>query len=86
MNPENQERDASLSKLAAAIFIGSYLVSSWLSLELYNPPISEPFDNPPWYFIRQDAVHGLSFLPLFIGCVIAIFVAVRRNYPRRRGI
>jgi len=82
MERENQERDASLSKLAAVIFVLLYAAAGWLGLELYDPPLHEPFDNPPWYFIRQDAVRGLVFLPLVLVLVAAIFVALRKHYPQ----
>lgn len=82
MTAENQERDARLAKLAGAIFLVSYAVSSWMSIQLYDPPLSEPFDNPPWYFIRQDAVMGLCFLPLFIAGTSAVFVAMRKGLPQ----
>lgn len=82
MDLANQERDASFSKLAVAIFLASYMVASWISLEFYNPPLNEPFDNPPWYFIRRDAVRGLCFLPLFLACVATILLAVRKNFTQ----
>jgi hypothetical protein len=82
LNAEDQDRDARLSKLAGLIFLLSYGVSCWIALEVQRTTTPGSFDNPPWYFIRQDAIMGLSFLPLFLTCAAAIFLAMRRKFTQ----
>ena len=82
MDLANQERDARLSKLAGVAFILLYAASILISLELQRRADRDPFGDPPWYFIRHDAIHGLVFLPLAIACVVTILVAMRRKYPQ----
>ena len=37
--------------------------------------------DPPWYFIRQDAINGMCMLLYFVACVTVGTLAIRKNWP-----
>jgi len=40
-----------------------------------------PGGDAPWYFIRQDAIHGIFLLPYLVLCLIIGTVAIRKGWP-----
>jgi hypothetical protein len=69
-NSELQSGKRSLPIVAVSVIL--YALATLLSLELiqiYQIPSDRPGGAPPWYFIRQDAIHGMCFLLYFLVCL-----------------
>lgn len=70
MGPQPQDGKKSLPLLAISVVL--YALAAWLSLELsqrYAIPSDHPGGDPPWYFIRRDAIQGICFLLYFLVCL-----------------
>lgn len=62
--------------------VALYAVFAWLSVTLaqrFQFPADSPGDEPPWYFIRSDAIHGLCMLAYFLSCAVIGLVAMRKK-------
>jgi hypothetical protein len=53
-------------------WLGLYLMERF---QLPDPPGGEP----PWYFIRRDAIEGLCFIPYLVACVLIGLIAIRQK-------
>lgn len=40
-----------------------------------------PGGDAPWYFIRQDAIHGLCLIPHLVLCVALGTLAIKKRWP-----
>lgn len=61
-----------------------YAICGWLGTylgQLYQIPTDRPGGDPPWYFIRQDAIEGLCFLVYLVLCVAIGAWANRKQIP-----
>jgi hypothetical protein len=66
------------------LFLGVmlYTLFTWLSVDLsqrFQFPSDSHGDEPPWYFIRRDAIYGLCLLGYFLSCVAIGAVAMRKK-------
>ena len=77
---EIQEDKRALPVVAVSVVL--YALATWLSLELsrrYQIPSDYPSGDPPWYFIRRDAIQGLCFLFYFLVCLaIGVWASWRK--------
>jgi hypothetical protein len=67
-----------------ALAVVLYALASWLSLhfaETLKFPEDSPGGAPPWYFIRQDAIQGLCFIPYLAACVGIGLAAIKNRMP-----
>ena len=62
--------------------VALYALFSWLGLSLsqrFQLPSDSPGGEPPWYFIRNDAIQGLSMLAYFLSCAAIGLLAMRKK-------
>lgn len=79
---ENRDaRGAKSNPWLMTLAVVLYALASWLSLrfsETLKFPADYPGGDPPWYFIRRDAIQGLCFVPYLALC-IGIGLAAIKN-------
>lgn len=78
------EKSGDTTGMRSILFVGVvlYALATWLSVELaatYRFPSDAPGDEPPWYFIRQDAIDGVCYLLYFLSCLAVGVWASRKK-------
>ena len=79
---ENKEGNSLGTSWLLALGVLLYALFGWLGLrfaEVLRFPSDWPGGEPPWYFIRRDAIVGLCFLPYLLSCLIVGLIAARNK-------
>ena len=66
-----------------ALAVVFYALCLMLSVH-YSKPLTfsdPPGGDPPWYFIRQDAIHGICLIPYLVLCLAIGTLAIRKKWP-----
>ena len=72
-------RSSGLVGLAVVFYALCLALGAYFSKPLtFSDP---PGGDAPWYFIRQDAIHGIFLIPYLLFCLIIGAVAIRKGWP-----
>jgi hypothetical protein len=48
-------------------------------MNVFKFPSDSPGGEPPWFFIRRDAITGLFFIPYLVSCIVIGLTAIKRK-------